>query len=197
MQILRSSEYRRMPWKNGAGETIEIAVSPAAAGLEDFEWRISMAGVSTAGPFSSFPGIDRTLSLLEGDGLRLEIDGAPAVELTTASAPFAFPADVRVHASLLGKSVTDLNVMTRRRTHAHGVRRIHVHAAERLMTEADVVAVFCHSGHVLIENSNRQATLAPLDCAIDRKSPDAWSLVALSPAVVFIVQIEQIDAQPR
>src|SRR5262245_16636466 len=124
MQVLRSTEYRRMPWKNGAGETIEVAVSPASAGLDDFEWRISMAAVPSSGPFSIFPGVDRTLSILEGDGLRLDILDAQTVELTKASAPFAFPADVPVHASLISRSVADLNVMTRRRTHTHVVRRL-------------------------------------------------------------------------
>ena len=75
MRILRASTYRRMPWKNGGGETTEIAVSPEGAGLDDFAWRISMARVDGDGPFSAFAGVDRTLSILEGEGLRLEIAG--------------------------------------------------------------------------------------------------------------------------
>jgi environmental stress-induced protein Ves len=197
MQTLRSSDYRRMPWKNGAGETIEVAISPASAGLDDFEWRISMATVAANGPFSTFPGIDRTLSLLEGNGLRLEIDGTPAVELMTTSAPLAFAADVPVHARPISGPVADLNVMTRRRTHAHVVNRLHVPAAERLTIKADVLAVLCHSGHVRIESLSRQATLTPLDCIIDTEPPSAWSLVALSAAVVFVVQITQLDARSR
>jgi environmental stress-induced protein Ves len=197
MQTLRSSDYRRMPWKNGAGETIEIAVSPASAGFDDLDWRISMAAVSSDGAFSVFPGLDRTLCILRGDGLGLEVDGAPEVELTSASPPFAFPADVPVHARLLGEPVADLNVMTRRGTHAHGVQRLDVRTAQRVTTEADVVVIFCHSGHLLLESSNGQATLAPLDCAIDRTPPTAWSLVALSPAVVFVVQITGIGARAR
>ena len=62
--ILTASSYRRMPWKNGGGETVEIAVSPEGAALSEFDWRISMATVATDGPFSIFPGIDRTLSIL-------------------------------------------------------------------------------------------------------------------------------------
>src|SRR3712207_8945836 len=34
MKILRSSEYRRMPWKNGKGETVEIAVFPPNASVD-------------------------------------------------------------------------------------------------------------------------------------------------------------------
>ena len=68
MLILRAAGYRVMPWKNGGGTTTEVAVSPDHAGLEDFDWRISMARVETSGPFSSFAGIDCTLSVLEGEG---------------------------------------------------------------------------------------------------------------------------------
>lgn len=53
---LLAANHRRMPWKNGRGETTEIAVWPEGAGLQDFGWRLSMAGVSEHGAFSAFPG---------------------------------------------------------------------------------------------------------------------------------------------
>ncbi len=69
MRILRAADHKRMPWKNGGGETVEIAVAPQDAALGDFDWRISMATVAADGPFSIFPGIDRTLSILSGSGM--------------------------------------------------------------------------------------------------------------------------------
>jgi hypothetical protein len=60
--LLRAADHRTMPWKNGGGETTEIAVSPPHAGLADFDWRISMAKVASDGSFSIFPEIDRTFS---------------------------------------------------------------------------------------------------------------------------------------
>jgi len=62
MRIIRAADCLVMPWKNGGGTTTEIAVAPEGASLNDFDWRISMAHVGADGPFSSFPGIDRTLS---------------------------------------------------------------------------------------------------------------------------------------
>jgi environmental stress-induced protein Ves len=146
MRILRASDYRRMPWKNGGGETVEIAVSPEGAGLADFDWRVSMAGVAADGPFSIFPGIDRTLSILEGDGLLLSVEGAAPVELTQASDPFAFPADVAASASLVGGPVTDLNVMTRRAALAHRVTRLAVDGPQNVELSAPVGLLFCHRG---------------------------------------------------
>lgn len=56
MKSLHARDYKRMPWKNGGGETVEIAIFPADASVETFEWRISMATVANDGPFSIFPG---------------------------------------------------------------------------------------------------------------------------------------------
>ncbi|WP_210402875.1 HutD family protein [Thalassospira sp. MCCC 1A01428] len=123
IRVLRANNYRRMPWKNGGGETVEIAVFPANAGLDDFAWRVSMASVASDGPFSSFPGIDRTLSILQGAGMMLTIGNEGPVTLTPGAQPFAFPADVATSAVLIKGPITDLNVMTRRGTCDHRVTR--------------------------------------------------------------------------
>ena len=108
-----------MPWKNGGGETSEIAVSPDGSELDAFDWRVSMARVATDGPFSTFPGVDRTLTVLEGSGLRLKVGDDAAVDLTPDSPPLSFPADVHTAARLLDGPVLDLNVMTRRAAFHH------------------------------------------------------------------------------
>lgn len=124
MQILRAAAHRTMPWKNGGGSTTEIAVAPDGAGLDDFDWRISMAVVAADGPFSAFPGVDRTLAVLDGAVLVLHgLPGGP-VRLARRAAPFAFPADAAVSATLPDGPITDLNVMTRRGRFRSRVRRI-------------------------------------------------------------------------
>lgn len=52
-QILTTQDYRNMPWKNGQGSTLELARSHGE-GLDDFDWRVSIADVKTAGSFSFF-----------------------------------------------------------------------------------------------------------------------------------------------
>lgn len=64
MRHLENTAYTSMPWKNGGGVTTEIIVHPAKAPMADFDWRISMANVAQDGPFSIFPGVDRTLCIL-------------------------------------------------------------------------------------------------------------------------------------
>ncbi|WP_062232972.1 HutD/Ves family protein [Aureimonas sp. N4] len=132
MRLLKSAELKRMAWKNGGGETVEVFVHPPGAGLSDFDWRVSMAHVATDGPFSCFEGIDRTLALLEGEGMRLAIAGQGEVLLTPASPPLSFPADAPTQAALSGGPITDLNVMTRRGVFRHQVERLALDAGQSL-----------------------------------------------------------------
>lgn len=144
--LLKPSDYRCMPWKNGLGETIEIAVFPPDAGIGDFDWRISMATVATDGPFSLFPGIERTLSVLSGHGLTLHRADGTKRELLVDSTPYAFPADEQVSATLVDSAITDLNVMTRRGRFDHGVERLHLEGSAAMPARENPVIVFCLTG---------------------------------------------------
>jgi environmental stress-induced protein Ves len=166
MRILRSSEYRRMPWKNGGGETTEIAVAPEGAALDAFDWRISMASVAADGPFSAFPGIDRTLTVLSGAGMRLELAATGVVELTPEGGPLAFSGDEPAHATLLGGPITDLNVMTRRTRFGHRVHRQVLAAASHLPRDADVVIILCAGGGFELHAAGERASLTGWDAAI-------------------------------
>ncbi|SFB24785.1 hypothetical protein SAMN04515620_13020 [Collimonas sp. OK607] len=111
-----------MPWKNGGGITREIIRCPANSSLDNFEWRISVATVSTAGRFSIFPGVDRSLALTEGGELLISHD-ARQFTLTPEAPIFEFAGEETVGSSLLAGAVTDFNVMTRRRLHTHKLHR--------------------------------------------------------------------------
>jgi environmental stress-induced protein Ves len=114
MTIVPFAELNAVPWKNGLGVTREIAVEPKGATMEDFVWRVSIADVDTASPFSRFPGIDRTIVLLEGDGFTMRLDDDREHALTTPWLPFAFPGEVVVDVRLAGGATRDFNLMVRR-----------------------------------------------------------------------------------
>jgi environmental stress-induced protein Ves len=101
------------PWKNGGGVTREIAALPAGSTVDDFVWRVSVAEIAQAGPFSPFPGVDRQIMLLSGAGVRLRGDGIDH-RLDRPLQPFAFAGEAAIDASLLDGPSHDLNVMTRR-----------------------------------------------------------------------------------
>lgn len=102
-----------MPWKNGGGVTHEVAAHPPGSGFDALEWRVSIAQIRTAGPFSSLPGLDRRLAVIEGR-LSIVIDRSAAVQVSPDTPALHFPGEVAVQAHPIGGAVTDLNVMTRR-----------------------------------------------------------------------------------
>ena len=113
VRFLMPADYRSMPWKNGGGRTTEIAAFPPGATLDTFLWRVSLADVASDGPFSPFPGVDRTIVLLDGAGMRLRT-GPRDLELTTPFAPHDFSGDEAIDCTLLAGPVRDFNVMFRR-----------------------------------------------------------------------------------
>jgi environmental stress-induced protein Ves len=153
MKLLRAGDHKRMPWKNGGGETVEIAVSPDGTGLADFDWRVSMATVASDGPFSVFPGIDRTLSILDGEGMTLFIEGREPECLTQASEPLPFAADAPTSATLIDGTITDLNVMTRRGRFTHSVRRVSVDGYSEVTFGNGITLVLCHRGNAEIDGT--------------------------------------------
>ncbi|OWV61247.1 HutD-family protein [Rhizobium sp. N122] len=166
MRILRAGDHKRMPWKNGGGETVEIAVSPEEAGLAGFDWRVSMATVAADGPFSIFPGIDRTLVILDGNGIVLDIEGKTPVLLTTASDPLAFPADIPVAARLQDGAITDLNVMTRRAGLAHRLVRIEIDGGRIVPLTSSTGLLLCHRGTLSFRQGDETGTLASGDALL-------------------------------
>ena len=74
--VIPANEYRRERWRNQLGWTREILRSPAQG---EWDWRLSIAEIESDAEFSVFPGIDRELVLLSGNGLRLRFAGERAV----------------------------------------------------------------------------------------------------------------------
>lgn len=186
MKILPAANHKRMPWKNGGGETVEIAVFPEDAGLGDFDWRISMASVASDGPFSMFEGVDRTLTILNGVGMSLAIDGKPAIHLDASSEPLTFPADVPVDAHLADGPITDLNVMTRRGRFNHRVVRIEVSGGRTYpVARGHKVLLACDEGlSVLLDG--RQIELEMRDVLL-LDDETSLSLLGTGEAILIII----------
>jgi environmental stress-induced protein Ves len=155
MSIVRANDLRVVPWKNGLGSTRELAVHPAGANVDTFDWRVSIAEVSDAAPFSSFPGVDRTIVLLQGDGFTMTLDGSDNHALTTPFAPFAFPGEARVDVALAGGATQDFNLMVRRERARGSVEAWH-RAGERRL-ESDMALLYCAGGTITIDGDELQA----------------------------------------
>jgi environmental stress-induced protein Ves len=99
-------------WANGAGTTRQVSAEPDRSGIDSFDWRVSIADVVGECSFSAFPGIDRTILLVEGRVMVLAIDGVECRLDPLAPVRFGGEADVRC--SVPDGPTRDLNIMCRR-----------------------------------------------------------------------------------
>lgn len=150
MTIIPFAELKAVPWKNGLGITREIVVEPAGATMDDFLWRVSIADVDTASPFSAFPGIDRIIVLLEGDGFTMTLDGEREHALTTPCAPFAFAGEAQVDVTLAGGATRDFNLMVRRGKARGTVDVVHGPA---IVDAADVALLYVAMGNAVADGN--------------------------------------------
>lgn len=194
MKLLPAGAHRRMPWKNGGGVTTEIAVFPPAAGLDDFSWRISLARVEGDGPFSRFPSVDRTLMLLEGQGLALSIEGRGVRHLAGLYEIAAFPADVAASARLDAGPITDLNVMTRRGVCAAEVGLVRVSGEHRLDPTDAVTIVFAEGDGLSADTGGGPVALRRRDATMIDPG-EAAVLTASSPCPAVVIAIRAVGSR--
>ncbi|MEC5179644.1 HutD/Ves family protein [Arthrobacter sp. CG_A4] len=118
MEIIRFAELKAQPWRNGGGVTRELAGHPVAASSRNSteqdggrDWRVSIADVSKAGAFSAFPGMDRVLTVIDGELLLLTVDGAE--HPLEKYRPFRFSGDADSAGALPTGDIRGLFVLTR------------------------------------------------------------------------------------
>lgn len=144
--IIRLADCPSQPWKNGLGRTREIAVQPPAADADHFDWRVSIAEVDSAVPFSSFPDIDRQIVLLDGAGFTMTLDNGRTHALTVPFVPFAFAGEAEVDVALAGGATRDFNLMLRR-VRVRGGIEVWREAGTQV-ADARTVLVYCARGTI-------------------------------------------------
>lgn len=103
------------PWKNGGGTTRELWIHPPGSSLDlGFQARISVAEVGSSGPFSPFPGVDRSLLLLQGQNFDIDFGPKGVQTLTGPLMPLSFPGEWPAQGKLTQGPCQDFNVMTAR-----------------------------------------------------------------------------------
>lgn len=187
MRKLAAGDYQVMPWKNGGGVTTQLAVFPRGAGLDTFDWRISTAQVASEGPFSLFPGIDRSLAVIQGHGLVLTDAGGECCRIGTGSEPFVFRGEQGIDARLKDGPVADFNVMTRRSACSHLLEVIKLQGTRRCATRGDLMLVYvAEGGRIACRDMHADVAEAIL---VDWHEETEIELTALSPAVLCVAHI--------
>lgn len=180
---LPAAGYMTMPWKNGTGSTDEVCLLPEGASRNAFELRISRATISSPDAFSSFAGADRTITLIEGEGLTLQFDDH-AVEMVVGQ-PHSFDSGLTPVGIPKDGPVRVLNVMAARDNWRLGQAAILSEQAMLQHEPKGPAVVFALRGTSELSDKLHKVSLAEGDCALldssARFSPDAGSSVLVVP----------------
>lgn len=156
---MRFADLPLMRWRNGGGVTRELAVE--RSGGQDFEWRISIADVKVAGPFSPFPGIDRIITLLDGERMDLLIDGVEQV--LGLHETLTFDGASQTACTLPFGPTRDLNVMTRRGRRSAVVTIADLSETRSISVAVNEVLVLLNGSANVAGAGGPEAALRPLD----------------------------------
>lgn len=122
LRHLNPQDYRVMPWKNHRGVTSQVAIHPEGANFpnDPFIWRISTASIASSGPFSTFPGYDRIVVLIEGQEAELNHEVADRPRKLTRLEPYSFRGEWETTCELTTEAIRDFGILVRRdQAHAH------------------------------------------------------------------------------
>ena len=109
--IISQNYFKTVPWKNGKGETTELAINEGA-NLASFDWRISIASVVENGLFSDFSGYQRNLVLIEGNGIELCHDQKQTDKLNSLLEFSTFNGASATEGYLPNGAIKDFNIIT-------------------------------------------------------------------------------------
>lgn len=158
---------------SGAVQKPPASAKPA----NGFDWRVSIADVDADGAFSVFPGVDRVITLVEGAGMVLTVDGAshPVGPLS----PFPFRGDAATDCRLEAGAVRNMNVMTDRSRATAEVRIVTVTAEQSTDTACvagETLLVMAVTEGIVVDGPDgRETTLSRLDC-VAHEGPAALTL---------------------
>lgn len=113
--VISPENFKTIPWKNGLGETTELAINEHGT-LERFDWRLSIASVVEDGIFSDFSDYDRNLILIEGNGICLTHDQSTIDNLVKKLDVASFVGACKTFGSLIDGAIKDFNIITNQKT---------------------------------------------------------------------------------
>ena len=110
-RVIPSALYQRERWRNGLGWTREILRLPEQG---DWQLRLSIAEIEQDAAFSAFPGVERELVLLQGEGLRLRFADGRCETLLPPYQRLRFAGEAELVGELVDGVTQDFNLMWRR-----------------------------------------------------------------------------------
>lgn len=188
--VIRGDSLPATPWKNGGGETREIACFPPGSSLGEFEWRLSTATVAQDGAFSIFEGIDRRLYVLDGAGLELRMGSDQTCRLATGE-HIDFRGEVPVHGRLISGPVVDFNIMVRRDKQRAHIEERTIAGEETLDLPWQTTAIFVRHGLLRIKHAASDFVANARD-TIMLDNGHAASVLISGPADIILIGFDPL-----
>lgn len=145
MRVIRAGDFKQGRWLNGMGVSWDIASDPPEAGPRDFGWRFAIARIDADVPFSRYENVDRIFTLIEGNGLKLDLKGRGTIIADRLHVPHAFPGDVPTACSLKNGPCRALNLFLSREAWSGEVMIL---KGRHSLTHEGTVLLFALDGNV-------------------------------------------------
>ena len=193
-RVIRYADLEPGPWRNGGGITREI-LTEGTDEASGFTCRISVAEITAGGPFSSFPGVDRVLTLCGDTEMVLTVDGQPHRLRPFDVLPFS--GDVPASAVLVEGPTIDLNVMTRRGT-ATATVSVDAVADHLVVSPApdESVLLVLVDGSLVLGSDDELCLLELFDTVVLGSSVDHIRLAGQGRLARIVIQQQQRSARP-
>jgi len=144
------AQYRRTPWKNGGGTTVDIAEQNGV-------WRFGRTPITAPGPFSDYAGFDRLQVLVAGRGLVLQTpDGE--IDVRTPFKPVRFTGETPIVSRLEAGAVEVVNLIGDRSKVWLDLQMLH--AGATLARSAGTHLAYAPDGPVALAIDGRPQLLA-------------------------------------
>lgn len=190
-QMIRLCDVKPTPWRNGGGTTRELLAWPQSQiPGKDWQWRASVAEISQAGDFSSFPGVQRWFAVLNGEGVGLSIDGELHL-LSSMDAPVCFDGGAQTSCTLLSGATQDFNLMLQGGASARMQR---VRAMQQVLIVAPkIIAVYANNAPATVLFGSQNYEILPHTfawCAFgDDHDNDAGAVLQLRATDALLMEI--------
>lgn len=162
LTILSPETFKTIPWKNGLGQTTELAIN-SGGNLDNFNWRLSIASVVNDGDFSNFSGYQRNLVLIEGKGLILDHRNGDIDELTNLLDIAHFDGGSKTHGSLVNGGIKDFNIMTKQNSFTAEVNcYVKQHSANFALITNKLIFAYSLTNEMHIGHSSKPIASVPV-----------------------------------
>lgn len=170
VSVIRYDTAPEQPWRNGRGVTRELHTGPG--------WRLSIATLDRAGPFSTFPGLDRVF-IVAGGQVELDVEGT--TRSLTLGDQQRFPGEATIHVDPGTGPAFAVNVMSTRTSHIAEVR---VTRIDGPAPEASALVVL--QGRVDVDGT----PLTPFDAAMPARAARGFD------ALVVLITVRPSGTEP-